>query len=39
MSLLHKLSERVFGVCAVLLAVMIWYGESSAGQFQSELGG
>ena len=34
MSLLHKLSERVFGVCAVLLAVMIWYGESSAGQFQ-----
>jgi Divergent InlB B-repeat domain len=33
MSVLHKLLERGFGVCAVLLAVMIWYGETSAAQF------
>ena len=39
MSLLHKLLERGFKVCAVLLAMMIWYGETSAGQFDSELGG
>ena len=32
MSLLHKLLERGFKVCAVLLAMMIWYGETSAGQ-------
>jgi hypothetical protein len=33
MSLLHKLLKRGSGGCAVLLAVMICYGETSAAQF------
>ena len=33
MSLLHKVLKHGFGVCTVLLAVMICYGETSAAQF------
>ena len=34
MSLIHKRLERVLGVSVVLLALLIWCGETSAAQFQ-----